>query len=350
MHLEFRSRAEVTCKYLMPHLTGNEILAALRFPGKSLRDVIRENLRTVKIRIVQLDPNGLCNAGCWFCPVKYQGNPTEFVNQLTPGQLEYVVSRLKTSPLTDARFNFLYTAHYNEVLLYRYFEEMLEIFRRHQLKTMILSNGTTLTPAKTDVILRYSDVVTNVHLNVPSFDRADWAAKAGMNPKLFDNLVRNIDYYYERSPGNLTVQVNTASEGGSAGSDGIVTSLSKTEQIRADFKVRYPKLAVSVTEGLIDRAGELGKINVIKGPESTRAPVVGCNHSLDTGNRIFGWAHVNAKGDLFLCCNDYKMDYRFGNILTADSFEELWLSERHVEVIEQAYAGICRDCSFRVTL
>ena len=27
------------------------------------------------IKVVQLDPNGLCNAKCWFCPVAYGGNP-----------------------------------------------------------------------------------------------------------------------------------------------------------------------------------------------------------------------------------------------------------------------------------
>jgi hypothetical protein len=27
------------------------------------------------IKVVQLDPNGLCNAKCWYCPVAYGGNP-----------------------------------------------------------------------------------------------------------------------------------------------------------------------------------------------------------------------------------------------------------------------------------
>lgn len=312
---------------------------------------IKDKLQNVKLKVGQIDPNGLCNAGCWFCPVKYQGNPTEFIHQMLPADLEKLVVKIKESSILDPSFQFIYTAHYNEILLYQYFEEMLEIFRKHKIVSMILSNGTTLTPAKTDLILKYRDVILSVHLNIPSFEKEDWAKKVDMNPKLFDNLVRNLDYFHKTSPYKFSVQINNASEtSGYVDIDGIKTLAKDAESIKRSFSDRYPGATVYVSEWLIDRAGELGKkIHVIKGPRENTKEVIGCSHSADTGNRIFGWIHINATGDLFLCCNDYQMKYRFGNLLGDKSLDEIWKSDEHANTILQAYNEICKDCTFKIT-
>ena len=39
--------------------------------------MIKENLQKYKIHQLQLDPYGVCNAKCWCCPVRYEGNPAE---------------------------------------------------------------------------------------------------------------------------------------------------------------------------------------------------------------------------------------------------------------------------------
>ena len=36
---------------------------------------IKQQFEVYKIKELQLDPFGICNARCWFCPVKYKGNP-----------------------------------------------------------------------------------------------------------------------------------------------------------------------------------------------------------------------------------------------------------------------------------
>ena len=41
----------------------------------SQAQVIKDKLKTQKIANMQLDPNGRCNVGCWYCPVRYHGNP-----------------------------------------------------------------------------------------------------------------------------------------------------------------------------------------------------------------------------------------------------------------------------------
>jgi MoaA/NifB/PqqE/SkfB family radical SAM enzyme len=46
---------------------------------------------TDKILAVQLDPNGYCNAKCWYCPVQYgQTRP----DAMTPLQVEQILSEL----------------------------------------------------------------------------------------------------------------------------------------------------------------------------------------------------------------------------------------------------------------
>jgi hypothetical protein len=74
---------------------------------------------------------------------------------------------------------------------------------------MVLSNGATLTPEKVDLINKYKGVVNGICLNVPSFERELWSKRAGVNPKLFDKLISNIEYAIDNLP--LMVQYKTMS-------------------------------------------------------------------------------------------------------------------------------------------
>jgi hypothetical protein len=58
---------------------------------------------------------------------------------------------------------------------------------------MVLSNGVTLTPEKVDLINKYKGVVNGICLNVPAFEKDLWSKRAGVNPKLFDKLISNIE-------------------------------------------------------------------------------------------------------------------------------------------------------------
>ena len=45
------------------------------------------------INFIHIDPNGLCNAGCWFCPVSLVGNPKEHINQMPPELYENIIKQ-----------------------------------------------------------------------------------------------------------------------------------------------------------------------------------------------------------------------------------------------------------------
>ena len=46
------------------------------------------------INFIQLDPNGLCNAGCWFCPVSTLGNPKNQINQMDINLFDKIISEI----------------------------------------------------------------------------------------------------------------------------------------------------------------------------------------------------------------------------------------------------------------
>jgi MoaA/NifB/PqqE/SkfB family radical SAM enzyme len=309
------------------------------------RELIRAQLAATPLRLGQIDVNGKCNAKCWYCPVKYQGNPPEFAVQMSVVDLDRILGQLRDSPLIPAAFKFLYSCHYNEVLLYRHFAELIPVFRKHGLATMILSNGTPLTPQKTDLILANPDVFWGTTLNIPALERDDWVAKAGMSASMHKLLLRNLDYLH--SQGKATIQINCAtSENGLLGKS-MGGNKEEAQKIAASFRLRYPGFSVFVQEWLSDRAGKLEQHDVLTRNQKASRQVIGCSHSANDGGRIYGWVHINARGDLFLCCDDFDMEYCFGNLLE-NSFEEIWLSEAHIDAILRAQAGICRRCQFRI--
>ena len=67
------------------------------------------------INFIQLDPNGLCNAGCWFCPVSSIGNPKDQVAQMEVELFEKIISEIEDDNIYEYR-NGTYTgAEYRKI-------------------------------------------------------------------------------------------------------------------------------------------------------------------------------------------------------------------------------------------
>jgi hypothetical protein len=244
---------------------------------------VKEQFETYKIHQMQLDPYGVCNARCWFCPVKYKGNPTNGKEVMSPELLEKIIKNLidereKPDGLVHKNFGGFYTAHYNEILLYPHFEELLQICQKYRLCFMVLSNGVPLTPEKIDLIIKYKGVVNGICLNIPAFEPEVWSKRSGINIKQFDKLISNINYAMEQLPDmvrnkSFSIQVNGSNNNSFSDKGGW---LDKGPEFPVDMdldpitgelatqtnKARelFPGLQIFDVPSLIDRAGLLDHI------------------------------------------------------------------------------------------
>jgi len=301
------------------------------------------------IRYAQIDPNGLCNAGCWFCPVAYIGNPKESINQMTPEEFRYIIEQLVSNKggIVSEEFNGIYGSHYNEMLIYRHLEEMLKILREYRLGIVVLTNGTPLTPDKTDLINKYQDVIWGLCVNAPIWtDPELFAKRTNMNKSLFGKLLENVRYAYENLDNKnlLSIQINGHDRESGALKGPKFPDISPIEldtQVAA-AKALFPNANIFKQPHLIDRVGLIDDYISSSPFVHPDKKVVGCSGKRDTE-----WLHVNANSELFLCCNDYHMEYKYGS-LKENSLEELWMSSKHKELMEKAWGGICKTCTSAV--
>ena len=337
-------------------------------------DKIKNEFNKHKISQLQLDPYGVCNAKCWYCPVKYKGNPIEGREVMSVELLEKIIKNLidereKPGGLVSKAFNGFYTAHYNEILLYPHFEELLKLCRKYKLVTMVLSNGVPLTRDRIDILKKYQDVLSGICLNTPAFDAETWSKRSGINIKQFDTLIDNITYAVEQLPNMVknkafSIQINGVHdlsfgdrggwlEKGEQFPTDIDLNVQSGELVQQEKKARelFPNVNIFTVPYLIDRAGLLDEVitnkhaierNLMKNNQNKK--VIGCGNGREVGGRPIGWVHVNATGKAFLCCNDYDMEMQFGDFKTQE-LKDFWGNDSHIKKIEESYNTICRNCA-----
>jgi len=311
---------------------------------------IKSKLYGTKIKLAQLDPNGVCNGSCWYCPVRYLGNPEHERSHMPVELLEKILADIcneasKPDGVVEPYYHnanfFIYTCHYNEVLLYRHFKEMLDLFRKYRVHSMILSNGIALTPDKVDLICEYPDVLHgSACLNIPAFEPLTWGSKvlgrgdASSVTAAFEKLVANVQYAASKLNG-LSIQINCQPEDG--------------EEIDRQYglaKGLFPGVNVFKAVGMHDRAGILADLGVVDNKAENPRPayVHNCRNTFEgLDGRMYSWLHVSPTGKAFLCCNDYNMEHVFGDFQT-QSLAYFWRSDQHAQAIQDSFEGICRRC------
>lgn len=333
--------------------------------------VILETLKQIKITDLQLDPFGYCNAKCWFCPVSYDGNPTRAAKHMPIDLLDKIFSdihkeKTKENGVVDKNFNHFYTAHYNEVLLYKYLDEMLFLADYYGFKTMILSNGLNLTEENVETLKKYEHVLSGINLNIPAFEEELWRERVNVKHKSFDFVKQNVERTMHAFPkfvqnGAMSIGVNIPTDRVLSKNDGIVELLENAPSIEfgregesvkqvALAKKLFPGLNVYPVEDLVDRASLLKIHGVLDNSkainsvsDNKKKVVVGCNNG--NNGRLYGWLHVNSLGETFICCQDFKFDYVFGN-LNNSTLRDVWLSKEHAKTIENSLKNICKTCIY----
>ena len=296
---------------------------------------------------------------------------------MSPELLRKIIENLieerdKEDGLVHKHFGGFYTAHYNEILLYPHFEELLKICQEYRLCFIVLSNGIPLTPEKVDLIVKYKGVVNGICLNIPAFEPEIWSLRSGINIKQFDKLISNVKYVMEKLPDmvqnkSFSIQVNGSNEYSFSDKGGW---LDKGPEFPSDMdldphtgelatqvnkaKELFDGLQVFSVPSLIDRAGLLDHVmtnkksikrNLQQNNENKK--VIGCGNGLEVGGRPIGWIHVNAAGKVFLCCNDYDMEVQFGDFKT-QKLADFWGKDEHIQKVQESYETICRNCAAAV--
>ena len=222
------------------------------------------------INFIQLDPNGLCNAGCWFCPVSTLRNPKNQINQMDINLFDKIISEIVNlkGDLINPNLHFIYCSHYNEVLLYKHFESMLKILNKNKLSICILTNGVPLTPKKIDLINKHQPAVSMIAINAPVYEKRLFEKRTGMKEVMFDKLIRNIDYASNNlyNPNLLLLHINGINEHSNIIKLKNFPDLEKNEmqnQVAIAQKL-FPSIKIYEQWNLIDRAGLLKDVMLNK--------------------------------------------------------------------------------------
>jgi MoaA/NifB/PqqE/SkfB family radical SAM enzyme len=312
---------------------------------------------------INVDPNGLCNAKCWFCPVAYVGNSKEnktnmsietmedIFKQLDAGRGDFVEDRIFNTPI-----------HFNEVLLYPYFEEMLELHRKYNIGIGIYSNGMNLTKEKTDLIKEYKDVVGQVMLNVPALNAKQWSEFTGFNIKMFPKLLENLKYAEQElidlfPREHFCIMANGINENSLHQNGGSVTILPNAPhydldndvgtlaKIVEEMKELLPRMNIWGRNNLGDRTSILEKLNIISNQDAIKeknvGKVIGCAAGFDES------LYISATGNVYVCCIDFDYETVYANIKDK-TIKEIWLGKERKEALKKAYNGLCTDCLYGI--
>jgi MoaA/NifB/PqqE/SkfB family radical SAM enzyme len=286
------------------------------------------------------------------------------------GELENILSQLHNGKgdFVDTNLKNIYTANYNEVLLYKNFEEMFDLYRKYNFTINILTNGTPLTKKKVDIIKKNIDVVGGILLNIPSGDKTRWSKYVNLNEKMFDKMVDNVLYAAEELKelsleNRFYLMVNGLNSNSLVENGGWLDILPGAPDLNLDvesgdlvqevilLKSIFPSIDVFPAHHLYDRAGHLADSGIIDQTSAINKylagegkKVIGCNGGLGVRSRTNEWIHINPNGDLFICCADFDFKTVYGNSNNS-SLKEIWLSKARFDMIEDSYSNMCTKCS-----
>lgn len=324
----------------------------------------------IPIMYIQLDPNGLCNAKCWFCPVAYEGNPKSAQVNMPIEMMEDILKQLNDGRGDFVEHNaFIVPYNFNEVLLYPHFEQMLQLFQKYNFKMPISTNAVNLTKNKIDLIKQYPDVVVRILLNVPSAFKDDWSKQTGFNAKLFDKTISNIRYAIDELPHlivnkKISFIFNHITKESLDDETGWVELMENSpiknldvendysEKTINEFAKIFPEIDYIEKHEVLDRLGFLDRIGIftnakyrIRDIKKNKTNVIGCDFDGDSQTEFS--MHINGNGDVHLCCQDFNFESVYANVKDK-TIKEIWHSQEKRDAINQAYKTFCRDCQYAV--
>jgi len=278
------------------------------------------------LKYVSLEAHTKCNQACYFCPVSIDPRKSYFM----PHELyEDILRQLAEFRSTLEMVSMI---HYNEPTIDPWFVDRVEMIKAYGLKPAVLSNGSGLTPKKTDALVELGGLEF-FSVNLSTLDREQYRKDRGADH--LEQVLRNLDYACDK-PFAKTMDMVVLGTG--------------DEQHKRDFEAisgRYGSSLFDVKYFEVnDRAGHL---EVGLKVDESKKRLAGCEL---VGSRPLQHLHITPHAKCVLCCQDYHATHVVGD-LNEMSVREVLTGSAMKLMRRWAYGRdeapddfICRNCEF----
>ncbi len=271
-----------------------------------------EKLSKYRIESVNIEICSQCNGRCSFCPVGLDPLPKSTMSQ---SAFDKILSRLPSENIDWVSLN-----HYNEPLLDPGIIDKVRSLKKFGFKLRLFTNGVLLKQEKIEELSKIGNTQLVV-VNLPTLQPSQYRRLMGMSykPAIKNHLLHLIK---KRIPTEICIN-NSLSE-----------AHNTREELEDFFRSNHtppPRIIINNTH---DRAGLIKEEFLIK----SKAPTHGCR-------RFFTQLNISVDGDIFMCCQDYYQESKFGNLLEED-LTTILTSEKASQLRGMAFGVIDSDSDF----
>ena len=282
--------------------------------------------RRYHLKFVSLEAHTVCNQACYFCPVSVDPREAHFMPTETYRRIVRQLGELG-EPIEA-----VFMISYNEPTVDKRFIDQVRMIREAGLPPATLTNGTGLTPERTDALVEMGGL-RYLSINISTLDRERYKKDRG-NDHL-EKVLKHLDYAKDKPVGEDMHIVVLG-----LGDD---THQRDYEELQERFAGSRFEVRHFVAN---DRAGYL---QVGLKAAKQKQTLCGCDH---WGSRPIHHLHITPHAKCILCCQDYNESNEVGDLnvssvreaLEGDAFAR---ARRMVYGLEEAPADfICHDCKF----
>jgi radical SAM protein with 4Fe4S-binding SPASM domain len=284
-----------------------------------------------EVRFLQLETGTACNYKCLYCPVAYFPRKGRFL----PLELvDRVIGELEGFP----RLEKIYLNGYDEPTLNPQLAPIVGKLAHLPVRITLFTNATNLTSDLAEKIAQTgARIEFDIHLS--AVNRSDF--EHIHQSKLFDKVISNLRYFAENFRHLHRINVCISMQALDTATDDRIY-----EELKDYFR-QTPLITFRWKPN--DRSGIL--CDTPYAQAQNHNVLRGC--SLE--NRTQDWIHINATGNVILCCQDYFESHVIGNIEESTLTEILASDQRRkyhrwtMGEVEAPKDYICRRCIFAIT-
>ncbi len=285
--------------------------------------------RHYRLKYVSLEAHTVCNQSCYFCPVSVAPRESYFMPTETYERILGEIAALR-EPIEA-----VFMISYNEPTVDPRFVDQVRSIRGAGLPPSTLTNGTGLTPERTDALVEMGGL-RYLSINISTLDRQRYKDDRGKDH--LRKVLRNLDYAKDKPVGEDMHIVVLG-----MGDD---THQRDYEELKERFAGSRFDVRYFVAN---DRAGYL-QVGLKARHDGPR--LCGCEHM---GSRPIHHLHITPRAKVILCCQDYNEATEIGD-LNRNSVREVLVGDDFARARRQVYGleeaprdFICHNCKFALT-